>query len=51
MITLNRMSTSNIAKTKTTYTYDTLGNLVYEKVKNKSVDYQYNELKSASETD
>ena len=41
---LNRMSTSNIAKTKTTYTYDTLGNLVYEKVKNKSVDYQYNEL-------
>ena len=38
------MSTSNIAKTKTTYTYDTLGNLVYEKVKNKSVDYQYNEL-------
>ncbi len=41
---LNRMSTSDIAKTKTTYTYDTLGNLVYEKVKNKSVDYQYNEL-------
>ena len=38
------MSTSNIAKTKTTYTYDTLGNLVYEKIKNKSVDYQYNEL-------
>ena len=41
---LNRMSTSDIAKTKTTYTYDTLGNLVYEKIKNKSVDYQYNEL-------
>ena len=38
------MFTSNIAKTKTTYTYDTLGNLVYEKIKNKSVDYQYNEL-------
>ena len=38
------MSTSDIAKTKTTYTYDTLGNLVYEKIKNKSVDYQYNEL-------
>lgn len=38
------MFTSNIAKTKTTYTYDTLGNLVYEKVKNKFVDYQYNEL-------
>ena len=41
---LNRMSTSDIAKTKTTYTYDTIGNLVYEKIKNKSVDYQYNEL-------
>ena len=38
------MFTSNIAKTKTTYTYDTFGNLVYEKIKNKSVDYQYNEL-------
>lgn len=38
------MSTNDIAKTKTTYTYDTIGNLVYEKIKNKSVDYQYNEL-------
>ncbi len=31
------MSTSDIAKTKTTYTYDTLGNLVYEKI-NKVAD-------------
>ena len=38
------MVSSNIAKTLTTYTYDTLGNLTYEKVKNKNVDYQYNEL-------
>ena len=38
------MVTSNIAKELTTYTYDTLGNLVGESVKNKSVDYQYNEL-------
>lgn len=41
---LNRMVSSNIAKTITKYTYDTLGNLVLETVKNKSVDYQYNEL-------
>ena len=41
---LNRMSSSNIAKTETTYTYDTLGNLVLEETKNKGVDYQYNEL-------
>ena len=41
---LNRMVSSNIAKTETTYTYDTLGNLVLEETKNKGVDYQYNEL-------
>ena len=41
---LNRMVNSNIAGTTTTYTYDTLGNLVLEKSKNKVVDYQYNEL-------
>ena len=41
---LNRMITSNIAGTTTTYTYDTLGNLVLEKAKNHVVDYQYNEL-------
>ena len=41
---LNRMTSSNIAGTTTTYTYDTLGNLVLEKTKNKVVDYQYNEL-------
>ena len=41
---LNRMTSSNIAKTETTYTYDTLGNLVLEETKNKGVDYQYNEL-------
>ncbi len=41
---LNRMITSNIAGTTTTYTYDTLGNLVLEKSKNHVVDYQYNEL-------
>ena len=41
---LNRMTSSNIAGTVTTYTYDTLGNLVLEKTKNKVVDYQYNEL-------
>ena len=41
---LNRMTSSNIAGTATTYTYDTLGNLVLEKTKNKVVDYQYNEL-------
>ena len=28
----------------TEYTYDTLGNLVLETSKNKSVDYEYNEL-------
>ena len=38
------MVTSNIAKTVSTYTYDTLGNLVSETVKNKTTDYQYNEL-------
>jgi YD repeat-containing protein len=38
------MTSSNIAGTVTTYTYDTLGNLVLEKAKNKVVDYQYNEL-------
>ena len=38
------MTSSNIAGTATTYTYDTLGNLVLEKTKNKVVDYQYNEL-------
>ena len=41
---LNRMTSSNIAGTTTTYTYDTLGNLVLEKSKNDVVDYQYNEL-------
>ena len=41
---LNRMTSSDIAKTETTYTYDTLGNLVLEETKNKVVDYQYNEL-------
>ncbi len=41
---LNRMTTSSIAGTTTTYTYDTLGNLVLEKAKNHVVDYQYNEL-------
>ena len=41
---LNRMTSSNIAGTTTTYTYDTLGNLILEKTKNKVVDYQYNEL-------
>ena len=41
---LNRMTSSNIAGTTITYTYDTLGNLVLEKTKNKVVDYQYNEL-------
>ncbi len=41
---LNRMTSSNIAGTVTTYTYETLGNLVLEKSKNKVVDYQYNEL-------
>ncbi len=41
---LNRMITSNIAGTTTTYTYDTLGSLVLEKSKNHVVDYQYNEL-------
>ena len=38
------MVSSNIAKEVTNYTYDTLGNLVLETVKNKSVDYEYNEL-------
>ena len=38
------MTSSNTAGTTTTYTYDTLGNLVLEKTKNKVVDYQYNEL-------
>ena len=38
------MTISNIAGTTTTYTYDTLGNLVLEKAKNHVVDYQYNEL-------
>ena len=41
---LNRMATSNIAKVASTYTYDTLGNLVYEVEKNVKTDYQYNEL-------
>lgn len=36
---LNRMVSSEIAKVLTNYTYDTLGNLVLETVKNKSVDY------------
>ena len=38
------MASSDIAKVVTNYTYDTLGNLVLETVKNKSVDYEYNEL-------
>ena len=38
------MTSSNIAGTTTTYTYDTLGNLVLERSKNGVVDYQYNEL-------
>lgn len=37
-------NSGNIAGTVTTYTYDTLGNLVFEKTKDKVVDYQYNEL-------
>lgn len=36
---LNRMVSSEIAKELTNYTYDTLGNLVLETSKNKSVDY------------
>lgn len=38
------MVSSDIAKVVTNYTYDTLGNLVLETSKNKSVDYEYNEL-------
>ena len=38
------MASSRIAKEVTNYTYDTLGNFVLETVKNKSVDYEYNEL-------
>ena len=38
------MASSDIAKVVTNYTYDTLGNLVLETVKSKSVDYEYNEL-------
>ena len=38
------MVTSDISKVFTNYTYDTLGNLVLETAKNKSVDYEYNEL-------
>lgn len=34
------MASSRIAKEVTNYTYDTLGNLVLETVKNKSVDYE-----------
>jgi len=33
-----------VAKETTTYTYDTLGNLVQEKCKNTTIDYQYNIL-------
>lgn len=33
-----------MAKETTTYTYDTLGNLVQEKCKNTTIDYQYNIL-------
>ena len=39
---LNRMVTSDVSKVFTNYTYDTLGNLTLETVKNKSVDYEYN---------
>ena len=38
------MVSSDIAKVVTNYSYDTLGNLVLETSKNKSVDYEYNEL-------
>lgn len=38
------MVSGSIAGTFTSYTYDTLGNLTLETVKNKSVDYIYNEL-------
>ena len=38
------MVTSDVSKVFTNYTYDTLGNLVLETAKNKSVDYEYNEL-------
>lgn len=41
---LNRMTGSNIAGTTTSYTYDTLGNLVLETTGNKVVDYQYNDI-------
>ena len=38
------MVTSDISKVESSYTYDTLGNLIYEKEKNVKTDYQYNEL-------
>lgn len=41
---MNRIVSSNIAKTETTYTCDTRGNLVLEEVKNKVVEYEYHEL-------
>ena len=45
---LNRMASSKIAKTKelTNYACDSLEILTLETVENKSVDYEYNELKA-----